>query len=78
MVYGDHKVRMANKKTAPAAAEAGTESFRKAGQEFVCLREIMVSKGTLFNNVMANTVCAKEPWFLTFKLQHYGIEKGIQ
>jgi hypothetical protein len=67
MVYGNHKVRMTNKKTAPAAAEAGNDSFRKAGPEFVRLREIMESKGALFNNVTATTVCAEEPWFLTFK-----------
>jgi hypothetical protein len=67
MVYGNHKVRMANKKTAPAPAEAGTDSFRKAGPEAVWLREIMVSKGALFNNVTSTTVCAEEPWFLSFK-----------
>jgi hypothetical protein len=68
MVYGNHKVRMVGaKKEAPAAADAGTMPFRKAGHEYTLLKEIMESKGNQYNLVTAQSVIAEEPWFSTFK-----------
>jgi hypothetical protein len=67
MTYGDHSVRMSKPAPTPAEAEAGSQSFRKAGEEYGRLRALMVVKGTNATTVTAAFVTAEDPWFLSFK-----------